>query len=120
MHKIEDYPFEIRPLTPEEGGGFMICFTDFNTCCSDGETVTEAIENGLDALRGMIATMEEVGLPVPAPMSGGHSGKFVARVPKSLHAKLSSRARYEGVSLNALVTALLAEGIGMRSKDIHT
>lgn len=112
MRNLEEYPFEIRPLTKDEGGGFLICFTDFNECCSDGETPQEAIENGMDALRGVILTLEELGYPVPVPGSGGHSGKFVARVPKSLHAKLVTRARRDGVSLDALVTTLLAEGIG--------
>ncbi|MBF8273609.1 MAG: uncharacterized protein HW380_2714 [Magnetococcales bacterium] len=112
MHNLEEYPFEIRPLTKDEGSGFLISFTDFNECCSDGETPQEAIENGMDALRGVILTLEELGHPVPAPGSGGHSGKFVTRVPKTLHSKLVTRARREGVSLNALVTALLAEGIG--------
>ncbi|MBF0429408.1 MAG: type II toxin-antitoxin system HicB family antitoxin [Magnetococcales bacterium] len=112
MHNLEDYPFEIRPLTPAEGGGYLISFTDFNECLSDGETVAETIENGMDALRGMIETLKTEGLPVPVPGSGGFSGKFVARVPKTLHAKLVTKARRDGVSLNALVTALLAEGVG--------
>jgi hypothetical protein len=29
MSKLSDYPFEIRPLTEEEGGGFLISFPDF-------------------------------------------------------------------------------------------
>ncbi|MBF0339437.1 MAG: type II toxin-antitoxin system HicB family antitoxin [Magnetococcales bacterium] len=120
MRKIEDYPFEIRPLAQDEGNGYLISFTDFNECISDGDTVNDAIENGMDALCGMIQTLEELGLPVPAPMSGGLSGKFVARVPKTLHARLSTRARREGVSLNALVTALLAEGIGRGEETSRT
>lgn len=112
MHKLEDYPFEIRPMIPDEGTGYLITFTDFNECFSDGATIAEAIENGMDALKGTILALEDTGFPVPVPGSGGFSGKFVARVPKTLHAKLSTRARREGVSLNSLVTALLAEGIG--------
>ncbi|MDD2711801.1 MAG: toxin-antitoxin system HicB family antitoxin [Simplicispira sp.] len=46
------------------------------------------------------------------------SGKFVARVPKSIHAKLTTRARAEGVSLNALVLALIAEGLGRRESHV--
>ncbi|MBF0138082.1 MAG: type II toxin-antitoxin system HicB family antitoxin [Magnetococcus sp. DMHC-1] len=119
MANLEEYPFEIRPLTPDEGGGFLITFTDFNECFSDGETPQEAIENGMDALKEVILALQEFGFPVPAPGSGGLSGKFMARVPKTLHARLVTRARREGVSLNALVTMLLAEGIGMRGKDVH-
>ena len=36
------------------------------------------------------------------------------RVPKSLHARLSIRAKQEGVSMNALVSTLLAESLGRR------
>ncbi|MBF0415509.1 MAG: type II toxin-antitoxin system HicB family antitoxin [Magnetococcales bacterium] len=112
MHNLEEYPFEIRPLTKDEGTGYLITFTDFNECCSDGETPQEAIENGMDALRGVILTLEEFGFPVPAPGSGGHSGKFMAQVPKSLYDELVVRARLDGISFNALVTTLLADGIG--------
>jgi len=38
MTKPIDYPFEIRPLASEEGGGFLISFTHFAECISDGET----------------------------------------------------------------------------------
>ena len=113
MHNLDDYPFEIRPLTEEEGGGFLVSYPDFNVCISDGETIDEAIANGRDALRETIAALEAGGHPVPAPNSGGvASGKFIARVPKTLHAALAARAKAEGVSLNALVLTFLAAGMG--------
>jgi antitoxin HicB len=58
-------------------------------------------------------------LAVPAPNSGGvASGKFVARIPKSIHAQLATRAKAEGVSLNALVLTFLAEGLGRRETSL--
>ena len=51
MGKLSDYPFEVRPLSEEEGGGFLLSFPDFAECISDGETIEEAIENGRDALK---------------------------------------------------------------------
>ena len=113
MNKPADYPFEIRPLTPEEGGGFLIAYPDFAECISDGETVEDALKNGQDALLATIAALESKGLPVPAANSGGvASGKFVARVPKTIHAQLATRARTEGVSLNTLVVTFIAQGLG--------
>jgi len=44
------------------------------------------------------------------------SGKFVQRVPKTLHAKLAALARQEGVSLNTLVLTFIAEGVGTRDE----
>ena len=113
MSKLSDYPFEVRPLSTEEGGGYLISFPDFAECISDGESVDEAIENGLDALKATIAALKSKKLPVPAPNSGGvASGKLVARVPKTVHAQLATRARAEGVSLNALVLTFIAQGLG--------
>jgi len=40
------------------------------------------------------------------------SGRFVVRVPQSLHAALEREAAAEGVSLNQLVVAKLAVGLG--------
>lgn len=115
MRDLTLYPFEVRPLTKEEGGGYLISFPDFSECISDGETPEEAIRNGMDALAETIAALEDMGLPVPAPGSGGaFSGKFIQRVPRSLHARLAARARQEGVSMNALVTTFLAESLGAR------
>ena len=37
-----------------------------------------------------------------------YSGKFVVRIPKSLHAALAAEAEIEGVSLNQLVVVKLA------------
>jgi len=115
MRNLDDYPFEIRPLSEEEGGGYLISYPDFSECLSDGETVEEAITNGHDALAATIAALEARDFPVPAPNSGGvASGKFVARVPKTIHAQLATRAKSEGVSLNTLVLTFIAEGLGRR------
>jgi antitoxin HicB len=115
MRDLTLYPFEVRPLTKEEGGGYLISFPDFSECISDGETPEEAIRNGMDALAETVAALEDMGLPVPAAGSGGaFSGKFIQRVPRSLHARLAARARQEGVSMNALVTTFLAESLGAR------
>lgn len=119
MHDLSHYPFEVRPLTVEEGTGFLISFPDFSECIADGETPEEAIHNGMDALQETIAALQALGLPVPEPGSGGvYSGKFMQRVPKSLHARLSIRAKQEGVSMNTLVSTLLAESLGRREVQI--
>ena len=117
MSKLTDYPFEVRPLSTDEGGGYLISFPDFAECISDGETVEESIEHGQDALKATIAALKAKKLPVPPPNSGGvASGKFVARVPKTVHARLATRARAEGVSLNSLVLTFIAQGLGESAK----
>ncbi len=64
MRDLTLHPFEVRPLTNEEGGGYLISFLDFSECISDGEAPEEAIRNGLDALTETIAAPEDMGLPV--------------------------------------------------------
>jgi predicted RNase H-like HicB family nuclease len=118
------YPFEayahiIEPLPATEGGGFLITLPDLPGCMADGASEAEAIENGRDAFLCWVSAAADMGDPIPAPkfktVAGGlaeASGKFVQRVPKSVHAQLAARARQEGVSLNSLVLAFIAEGLG--------
>ena len=112
-----EYPFEayahiVSPLAAEEGGGYLITFPDLPGCMSDGETEAEAIVNGRDAFLAWVSARYDAKKPVPSV-----SGRFVTRLPKSIHAKLAERAKTEGVSLNTLVLALIAEGLGR--KDAH-
>ena len=113
--RLREYAFNIRPLSEEDGGGYLIEFPDVPGCISDGETAEKAVRNGIDALKCVLLTLKELGMPVPEPgASFQASGQWRQRVPKSLHARLVERARAEGVSLNTLVTAMIAEGLGKR------
>ncbi len=104
------YSFEVRPLSEDDGGGYLITFPDLPGCMSDGETVNEAVENGMDAAMCWLETAKERGQRIPEPKTR-YSGQFVQRVPKSLHARLVSFAKHEGVSMNTLVAQFVAEGL---------
>lgn len=108
-----EYPFEIRPLSKDEGGGYSITFPDLPGCRSDGATPEEAIENGRDALESWLEVAKEFGDKVPVA-SSSVSGKFVQRVPRSLHAQLIDQAKAEGVSLNTLVVSIVSQGLGQK------
>jgi antitoxin HicB len=110
---IDSYPFLIRPLANEEGGGFLIEYPDLPGCISDGETPEEAIEEGRDAVKAYLLSCIKHKDPIPSASKA--SGQWRQRVPRSLHARLASRARQEGVSLNTLVTAMIGEGLGKRA-----
>jgi antitoxin HicB len=110
---IDSYPFLIRPLTSDEGGGFMIEYPDLPGCISDGETPEDAIEQGRDAVKAYLRSCIKHKDPVPSASKA--SGQWRQRVPRTLHARLVARARQEGVSLNSLVTTLVAEGLGSRN-----
>ena len=56
-----------------------------------------------------VADMEANGEQPPEPMADrAYSGKFMVRVPPETHRALAIRAAEEGVSLNRLVSAKLA------------
>jgi antitoxin HicB len=115
--KISEYPFIIRHLSNEDGGGYLIEFPDLPGCMSDGETIEEAIENGQDAIKAWIEAAKEMSRPIPHPGElESQSGKWVQRVPKSIHLRLVNRAREEGVSLNTLVITMLSESLGAESQ----
>jgi len=110
---IRAYPFSIRPLEETEGGGFFIEFPDLPGCVSDGETPEEALSSGYDAVKSYLMSCVKHG--DPTPKASPASGQWRQRVPRSIHARLVLRARQEGVSLNTLVTAMIAEGLGKRA-----
>ncbi|MGN7613142.1 type II toxin-antitoxin system HicB family antitoxin [Magnetococcales bacterium HHB-1] len=111
-----DYPFTVRPLSDEDGGGYLIEFPDLPGCISDGETIEEAIANGQNAVLSWLETAQEQNRKIPLPSSVNQfSGQWRMRVPKSIHAALAYRAKQEGVSLNMLATTFLTEGLARHS-----
>ena len=51
---INSYPFAIRPLSAENGGGFAIEYPDLPGCISDGSTPEEAVTQGNDAVKAYL------------------------------------------------------------------
>jgi antitoxin HicB len=112
---VDKYPFTIRPLSIEDGGGYLIEYPDLPGCHSDGETPEEAIVNGRDAVRSYLMSCRKHGDPIPKPASPSRSsGQFRVRMPKTLHARLVAEAEREGVSLNMLVVSAAAQILGQR------
>lgn len=108
-----NYPIIVRPLSSEEGGGYLAEFPDLPGCIADGETIEEAISEAGDALKAWLKVAEERNHPIPIPsISENFSGQTRLRMPKSLHAQLSLHAKQEGVSLNSLVNAMLERELG--------
>jgi antitoxin HicB len=83
-------------------------------CSAHGASDTEALERIRESLSVWIEDALEAGdeIPVPDEISALPSGKWLQRVPRSLHSKLIKLARKEGVSLNQLVVMALAELVG--------
>lgn len=119
MSKLK-YKIVIRPLSTDEGGGYLAEFPDLPGCMADGETVEAALHQAEDALKSWLATAKEFGDPIPKPDSmARYSGQWRLRLPKSLHAALAAYAKEEGVSLNTLAATLLAQGMGEKLYEKH-
>jgi antitoxin HicB len=113
--KVEKYmnlPYT-RELIPDPDEGWFIRIKELPGCMSQGETPEEALRMIEDAMRGWLEVSLEEGNPIPEPHpEEEYSGKFVVRVPKSLHRKLVEAAELEGVSLNAYCNSVLAQAVG--------
>ncbi len=64
-------------------------------------------------VREVVSDMQAAGEAPPEPLADkAYSGRFLVRVPPEMHRALAMRAAEEGVSLNRLVSARLAGGLG--------
>lgn len=113
MASKEKYAVLVRPLSDEEGGGYLALVPDLPGCASDGETMQEAINNVDGAIESWIEAAKELGREIPDP--GASAGKWLQRVPRTLHATLKHLAEKEGVSFNSYITCILAESVGRKT-----
>ena len=119
---FEAYSHVVSPIGAVDGGGFMFTIPDIPGVVADGSTELDAIMDGRQAFIATVSAMADMGQEVPAPAfslddftPASASGKILARLPRSMHMQLTARAKTEGVSLNSLVLAFIAEGLGRRN-----
>ena len=95
------YNYIIKPIEDESGSYFHATVLELEGCQSSGDSFQEAYEGLLEAMEGWLETKLEAGFSVPEPFNTDKfSGRFVVRLPKSLHRRLAVEAEKEGVSLN--------------------
>ena len=96
-------------MQDESGIYFHASVLELDGCQSTGDTFNEAYGNLMEAMEGWLETKLENGLSIPEPIADEkYSGKFVLRIPKSLHRHLVIEAEKEGVSLNQYALYKLA------------
>ena len=116
MNKDFDYymalPYQ-EIITADPAGGYVGHIEELPGCITQGETRAEVLEMLDDAKMAWLDTALAEGIDIPEPVTDEKfSGRFVLRIPKSLHRRLTLQAKREGVSLNQLAACLLAGGIG--------
>lgn len=106
---MSDYQYLVEVFWVEEDEAWFATSPIFGPGVSAfGDTPDEAVAEFRTALELAIETYRERGIPLPQDFSG----KLNLRMPRSLHAQLSRQAAAEGVSLNMLMIAYLAERSG--------
>jgi antitoxin HicB len=103
----------------EPEGYFAVEAPDVPGCIGTGANTMEALADWRAAFAGWVESRLAAGQPIPEPSppaaTATHSGRFVVRLPRSLHARLVAQAAREGISLNQLTLAYLAEALGRRA-----
>lgn len=124
MRTVDEYlklPYHIEIIRDEdtENPGWVARVIELPGCITQGDTFEELGEMIEDAMRGWIAVALEDGIPVPEPAPDeDYSGKFVVRLPRSLHRQLAETAEREGVSLNQFVNVALARAVERSSPSL--
>ncbi len=87
-------------------------------CAAQGRTADEAVELLHDAMRHWLEAALAQGREIPLPgeeakakASSTHSGRFLVRMPGTLHTQLAQAAEREELSLNRFVIKVLASSI---------
>ena len=84
------YPTQITEIVVEDGGEYLVEIPLLKGCMSDGETIAESLVNigwvKAEWLNYML--VNNLLIPEPADISK-YSGKFVLKIPKTLHKTIS-------------------------------
>ena len=104
------YAIEIQQ---EKDGTWTARVPDLPGAVAAATGPAEAIAEVGDAVDAWIAAARAQGatIPPPSPTEDQFSGRFVVRVPRSLHRAATQRAAREGVSLNTYCVTALAQAV---------
>ncbi len=111
--RIEEYPFQIRPLTTDEGGGYLVSYPDLPGCNSDGETPEQAIVNGRDAVRSYLLTCSTYGDPIPQPGTVGATSRLWETLPEPLRVRLLKQAERDEMRIEEVLPRAVEQGLAV-------
>ncbi len=105
-------PYTIE-LVREEDAAWFARVVELPGCISEGDSAEDAAGMIQDAMAGWLELALDDGRAIPEPKPREeYSGKFVVRVPRSLHRDLVEAAAREQVSLNQFIATELARAVG--------
>lgn len=107
------YTIEVVHDRSDDHPGWFARVVELPGCMTQADTFEELGPMIEDAMRGWIEIGLEDGQPIPEPrLAETHSGKFVVRLPRSLHRELAEAADRDGVSLNTYISVALGRAVG--------
>jgi len=103
-----NYPYIVEEYDEDGEHRFGIKSIDLNGVWGSGPSLEEAYNDFQDSKRLWFETCLGKKIPIPEPMSANDfSGKFIIRIPPSLHMQVTKNAKLKGMSLNQYIKALL-------------
>jgi len=115
------YIIEVVPIPEPQGGGFTARLPQIGRLAitGDGETPEEAIATLEVAKRKRLTDYlkKSIKIPEPEEEKEEYSGRFIVRLPKTLHGQLVTAAGENQISLNQYVTYLLATNFNLDRQD---
>lgn len=117
-----EYNITVRYGNFEGEGCYEAKIKELPTIAEYADSYEEAYLLAIDSIETLADMYAEQGKTFPAPdntETSAYSGRVTLRVPKSLHQSLSEKAERELVSLNLLLTNILAAyaGFGAQLQD---
>ena len=102
-----------RLLMRDSHDSFSAEIPEFPGCFAQGATADEAYQNLEEAAKSWIEVSLAEGHEIPPPVSShGYSGRYLLRLPRSLHRLASIKAARDSVSLNQGIASAIAAWIG--------
>ena len=99
---MNHYPLEV--FWSEEDAGFIAEVRDLPGCSAWGASEVDATKEAQQAIAAWLKAAKLARREIPKPSITqpieNYSGKFILRLPKTLHARLAREAKTEGISLN--------------------
>lgn len=116
--KAKNYPVSVDFVENDGVRYYHAWFPLFDNVDGAGDSVEEAVATAYEMLEVELEYRIEKGIAIPElspkQISLAASGRITLRMPKSLHNNLSRIAEAEGVSLNTLITTVLASYSGSK------
>ena len=117
-----ELPYHLT-LVRDDAGGEKESWTarveELPGCEARGDTADGAARAISKVMEDWIAAALEKGATVPEPRrTPSQSGRLLLRIPQGLHAELAHKADKEEVSLNGLITGMLAGAVGWQREGV--